>query len=449
MLLCVGSRILHLGNVAQNGYLNAKFQRRLSLEADVACDERDAIAQPEWEEARVPSRISALGGWPPGQRVDGWERPEWVLPIRTVRRGRRLAYAVAARASRREIGRLHARLHSAFGPLREALGSDLTFDDTLEAFRRAWLEEQLVGPLARLFGGYDLVQAYGGHAVLPLVAASGRPYVAFEHGTLRDLPWQDSSFGRLTALGFRCADATVVTNADVIDSARRLGLEDVVFIPHPIDERKYAPGPSKLGRQHAAEGIGFAIVAPARQDWREKGNDVLYRGVAPILRARADAVVYAGEWGVDLARSRALVRELEIGAQVRWLPPVPKVELLDAYRAADVVLDQFVFGTFGGIAPEALACGKPVAMAFDAELHRWCFPEPPPIVATSDEAELAKALDRLAADPAGRAELGAAGRSWVERHHGWKLVAERHRDLYERVLATASRRETSSGERHI
>jgi len=88
-------------------------------------------------------------------------------------------------------------------------------------------------------------------------------------------------------------------------------------------------------------------------------------------------------------------------------------------------------------------------MAFDAELHRWCFPEPPPIVATSDEAELAKALDRLAADPAGRAELGAAGRSWVERHHGWKLVAERHRDLYERVLATASRRETSSGERHI
>jgi glycosyltransferase involved in cell wall biosynthesis len=425
-----GARILHLGNVAQNGYLNAKFQRRLGLLADVACDERDALAQPEWEEARVPSDVGALDIWPVGLSVDGWRRPDWVLPLRRVRRGRRIAYAAALRASRARIAEIQRRLA-------------LSEDDAQEAFRRVWLEAQLLGRMRPLLARYDIVQAYGGNALLPLVAAPGRPYVAFEHGTLRELPWEDSPFGRLTAMGFRHAAVTVITNPDVLESARRLGLEDLVFIPHPIDEEKYSPGESEWRTRLRREGVSLMLLAPARQDWREKGNDVLLRGAASLLREQVHAVLYVGDWGVDLERSRALALELGIADSVRWLPPVPKVELIDLYRAADVVLDQFVLGTFGGTAPEALACAKPVVMAFDPALHGWCFPEQPPIVPAATTEEVAAALSRLAAAPAERVRLGEEGRAWVVRNHNWRLVAERHSEIYERVLAaSASPRES-------
>ena len=41
-------------------------------------------------------------------------------------------------------------------------------------------------------------------------------------------------------------------------------------------------------------------------------------------------------------------------------------------RSDDRVLDQFEIGTFGAIAPEAMACGATVLMAFEPEIHRWC-----------------------------------------------------------------------------
>jgi glycosyltransferase involved in cell wall biosynthesis len=76
-------------------------------------------------------------------------------------------------------------------------------------------------------------------------------------------------------------------------------------------------------------------------------------------------------------------------------------------------------------------------MAFDPDLHRWCFPELPPVVSARTEAEIAATLEQLAGDPAKRDRLGAAGRAWIERNHGWRLVAERHQAVYEELLATA------------
>ncbi len=73
-------RVLHVGNVANNGYLNAKLLRRVGVEADALCDEWHMISQPEWEDAPIDWN----GGDPEAPLMEaaaaaGWHRPEWVL----------------------------------------------------------------------------------------------------------------------------------------------------------------------------------------------------------------------------------------------------------------------------------------------------------------------------------------------------------------------------------
>jgi len=426
-------RVLHVGNVANNGYINAKLQRRVGVEADALCDEWHMISQPEWEDAPLEPVEDPLA---PLMR-DDWQRPDWVLSPRTWDpRGEgerwlvervRLALDAPALAAR------YAVLRRRYEPLRRILGYDLRLTDLLRA--GAWLNrfERQFGRARELFGRYDVVEAYGIHPILLLLAGQGRPFVAFEHGTLRELPFEDDWYGRLLSLAYRSAARLVITNPDVVASARRLELENTVFIPHPVDEEKYRPGPSELRAELDAEGWDFVLVAPSRHDWDIKGTDRMLRGFAELVRSRPRALLLVFEWGLELDRSRALIRELGIEQNVRWSLPLPKLRLIDAYRAADVVLDQFLIGTFGAVAPEAMACGAPVVMAFEPELHAWCFPEPPPLVDARTAEDIHRTLARLAAEPDERRELGARGREWVERHHGWRLVVDRHLGVYEAV----------------
>lgn len=47
-------RVLHIGNIAANGFLNAKFMRRVGIEADVLCyDYYHIMGYPEWEEIAI------------------------------------------------------------------------------------------------------------------------------------------------------------------------------------------------------------------------------------------------------------------------------------------------------------------------------------------------------------------------------------------------------------
>ncbi len=118
-------------------------------------------------------------------------------------------------------------------------------------------------PMAREF---DLVQLYGLEAVKGVFLPPETPFVAFEHSTMRTLPFEDSVQGRLLNLAYRTADACVITNPDVVGSARRLGLQDYRFIPHPLDETKYTPGePGSRGcgrRSGGRRGRSWSSCAP-------------------------------------------------------------------------------------------------------------------------------------------------------------------------------------------
>lgn len=74
-------RVLHLGNIANNAYLNAKILRRAGIDADVASpDYYHIMGSPEWEE------LSKIGDYGDPFTPDWWRagagnfrRPEWFV----------------------------------------------------------------------------------------------------------------------------------------------------------------------------------------------------------------------------------------------------------------------------------------------------------------------------------------------------------------------------------
>jgi glycosyltransferase involved in cell wall biosynthesis len=425
-------RVLHFGNVANNAYLNAKLQRRAGLEADAVSNEFHILSRPEWEDADVTPPDDPYA---PPQEVRGWTRPTWLLDLPSEAPPPRfrgeywIANRVRASAQLPSLRRQRSRL------ARNSVGvAPPTLRDLLVA--RLWIENVrrvYRMPLRALFERYDVVQTYGLDPILSLLE-SRVPYVAFEHGTLRDIPFEDSWRGRLLSAAYREAAAVVITNADNIAAARRLGLENYQFVPHPLDQEKYSPGVSTFADEYRRKGAELVLFSPSRHDWDIKGNDQMLRGVASVLRD-GRAVLLLTEWGDEVARSRGLISELGMERQVVWLPPLTKTRMVDAYRSADIVLDQFVIGTFGTVAPEAMACARPVVMALDAAHHEWCFPELPPVVAAEDAAAIDAAVSRLATDAALRDDVGRRGRDWVERHHSWQLVVRLQQEIYDRIVA--------------
>ncbi|MGI9126183.1 MAG: glycosyltransferase, partial [Mycobacterium sp.] len=95
-----------------------------------------------------------------------------------------------------------------------------------------------------------------------------------------------------------------------------------------------------------------------------KAPDVLLRAAA--LLPDVHVLVAGGPSGSGLAAPDTLVglaEELGIADRVTFLPPQPREQLVNVYRAADLVAVPSYSESFGLVAVEAQACGTPVVAA--------------------------------------------------------------------------------------
>jgi hypothetical protein len=106
-------------------------------------------------------------------------------------------------------------------------------------------------------------------------------------------------------------------------------------------------------------------------------------------------------------------------------------EALELYRAADVIFDQCLIGFHGYFALEAMALGKPV-MCYIRKREYLLAPEECPIV-NVHAATLKEDLRRLLRQRERLADLGRAGRAYVEKYFTPEAFARRleraYRDL--------------------
>jgi len=466
-------RVLHLGNIAGNGYQNAKFQRRKGIEAFVlSYNYRYCIGQPEWEDGDFDGPIDNPDDpdWACAN-LRPFERPPWFddqtrLDIsfqldeaifHLVRRQpswlRRKLYGLLDLVSGGWHPRARESLATRFDRLyrtvdwvcmdpavRRVVDACLAmqaerYRTATEALRPSdvmtFLRESR--DFRRLLTGYDVIQAYSTDVIHAMLAMGSRPFTAFDHGNMRDIPWEGTPRGRMLALAYHAAGWCFLTNPDTISTARRIGLERLSFLPHPVDDELFQPGPSALrDRIRSERNCESIFFAPARHHWGLKGNDLMIRAFS---RAGRRAVLLFCDWGEDVARSKALVESLGLQERVVWLPPLGKRKLREYYNASDLVLDQFKLGVFGSTVPEVMACARPVALFFNRSEHEWCFEEMPPVVNAGTEDELVEAMRGIGSDPRLQESIGTSSLGWFKKWHNWERVADQQIAKYQEVLA--------------
>ena len=172
-----------------------------------------------------------------------------------------------------------------------------------------------------------------------------------------------------------------------------------------------------------------------------KGVDLALRSFAALQEQRAQLVVVGGPSGVEgddeLARLEALAGRLGVADRVRFVPPVPHRQLVDYYRAADLCVVPSRTESFGLVALEAAACGRPVVAADVGGLRALVqHGRTGYLVGTRDPAEYAQHVDEILAREDLRSRMGADAAARAAGY-AWSMAAARLRRLYDDLSVRA------------
>lgn len=275
-----------------------------------------------------------------------------------------------------------------------------------------------------LFQHYDIVQAYSTDPIYPLLA--GKPYFAFEHGTLREIPAHETSQGRCTALSYSEAAHVFVTNSDCVDAAKRLVGERFTFINHPYDEDhgENLSGWQELRCRLMGElDADFLFFFPTRHDWvdgtgyADKANDVFLRAFCQLRKNGHRVGLICCRWGANVEHSQAMIAQQGFTKHVLWFEPMGIVRFEKTAKAAHVVVDQFKLGAFGGILFKAMSLGVPMCTFLDEDEMVRQFGEMPPVINCRTEDAVIEAMTPLIRNRDALGELSTAGRRWIKQHH--------------------------------
>ena len=256
-----------------------------------------------------------------------------------------------------------------------------------------------------------------------------KKFIVHESGWIRKFPFLDGAAEKLARRGYSKAECVVMTNPDCYGLLKRIRYRREVFIPFIVETDRYKPTPLKR------EDDTLTFFHPTRHVWNVKGNDRLLRAFAKFIDQGYKAKLLMVDWGTleDAQQSRDLVKALHIEESVEWLSPASKPRLIQLYNSSDAIFDQFLLGSYGTTAPEAMSCGKPVAMYLEERWNRKCYGEVAPVLNVRTVDEVFDAMVMLR-DPGVRRKFGDAGRRYVTDHHSAEIVARQYIQLYEEVL---------------
>jgi len=227
--------------------------------------------------------------------------------------------------------------------------------------------------------------------------------------------------------------------------------DKVVVVPPGVDLTLFSPGDRRQARAEVGLPLDAMVLLFVGRIQPLKAPEVLVEAAAELLarhpqwRGELVVPVLGGPSGSGLAHPQSLqdlATTLGVQAQVRFVPPVPRTELAQWYRAADLVAVPSHSESFGLVAVEAQACGTPVVAARVGGLPS-AVGEAGVLVDGHDIPVWADALEGLLTDPERRKALS---RKAVDHAalFGWDRTAERLYEVYVEAKRARARSQESA-----
>ena len=289
-----------------------------------------------------------------------------------------------------------------------------------------------------------------GHWVVPggAIAAAARPslpLVVSLHGSDVFVAERNGAVGGVARRVFARAGYVTACSQDLADRAERIGAshDRLEVVPYGVDTERFGPriANREMLRSRASVAAGQPLIVAAGRLVRKKGFEYLIDALALTSTERRPVLAIAGAGDLD-EELRARAVRAGVADRVVFLGNLTQDEVGQWFSAADVVAAPSVRDDSGNVdglpntVLEALASATPlvatsaggIGTVVDNGRTGLVVPE-------RDPANLARAIDILLADRTAAAQLGAAGRALVRDRFGWKRVAERLSDAYDRALA--------------
>jgi len=292
--------------------------------------------------------------------------------------------------------------------------------------------------------GVDLIHLHFpdpfAHGVASLVA--GRiPVIISWHSDIVRQRTVGAVYRQIARLALRRPAAVLVATARHADS-RQLDMiaprERVHVVPYGIDAAKCESTPAILARAaelRAAYGPQPLVFALGRQVGY-KGFDVLIDAVA-----KSGAQLVLGGTGPLEADLRQRAASSPAASRLHVIGEIPEADLVAWHYASDMYCLSSVepAEAFGLVQAEAMACGRPVINTALGNGVNEVSPDGLSglTVPVRDVDAMAKAIDTLAADPALRQRLGAAGRERVMTRYSIPAMVDGTLAVYGQVLQQA------------
>ena len=301
----------------------------------------------------------------------------------------------------------------------------------------------------------------GGHLTGLL---KGIPHVATAHSLEPHRPWKReqlgggydvSSWSERNAMEY--ADAVIAVSARmkdaILDAYPRISPDKVHVVLNGIDTELWYPRPTW---EESKEQNGWSVleelgVDPSRPMVAFVGRITRQKGVAHLVKAASlfddgvQLVLCAGAPDTpEIAKeTEQLVHDLQEKRDgIFWVKDMlPRNEVQQIYSGADVFVCPSIYEPLGIVNLEAMACGTAVVASNVGGIPEVVVDGETGVLVPYDaadtaafEADLAAAVNDVAADKERAAEFGRAGRERAIRDFSWATIAAQTVDIYRSLI---------------
>lgn len=249
------------------------------------------------------------------------------------------------------------------------------------------------------------------------------------------------------AIGRSCA-RVLATCSDEVFELVRMGVDRkrVSVVPCGVNTDEFTPHGPTAGRGERPRLLSVGRLV------ERKGTETAIRALPYI--PHAELQVAGGPQRRRLShdpearRLRHLAQECSVSSRVRFLGSVPRNEMPQQLRSADLAVCVPWYEPFGIVPLEAMACGVPVvASAVGGLTDTVVSGVTGEHVPSKRPDALAATVRRLLADPLRREAYGIAGVDRVRARYSWRRIATETAAVYEDVIRSRSRAQVQAGSR--